>query len=250
MADPGDPLTHAPRPGTVASVVAVSEPISLLAGPERVAELRARVADGPSWPLTPRQQGELELLVDGGFAPLSGYLGAADHASVLADATLADATPWPLPVTLDVTAAVAEAAEQAGHLALRDPEGVLLAVLAVTERFAPDRDAELRHLRHHRSRPRGRGLVAPPGARRPPGRAGDRHRGRHPLELPGPSPDPGRHPPRLGTGTGRRVLGLATPEPLHRADIRHAIAAVAGEGLADSLAEPGAAPRPPLAARG
>jgi sulfate adenylyltransferase len=94
--------------------------------------------DWPSHSLTERQLADLELLTNGSFAPLIGYLGSADHAAVVAHGTLADGTPWPRPVELDVPAAVADAAVDAGHLGLRDPEGVLLAVLRVDERFRPD----------------------------------------------------------------------------------------------------------------
>jgi sulfate adenylyltransferase len=103
---------------------------------------RARARDFPSHALTDRQLADLELLTNGSFAPLTGYLGAADHASVIANAALADGTPWPRPVELDVPGATADAAVEAGHLGLRDAEGVLLAVLTVTERFRPDAAAD------------------------------------------------------------------------------------------------------------
>ena len=56
---------------------------------------------------------------------------------------LADGTLWPLPVTLDVTEEAAEGLSGAA-LALRDPEGVMLAVLHVGETWRPDRLAEAR----------------------------------------------------------------------------------------------------------
>ena len=40
----------------------------------------------------------------------------------------------------------------------------------------------------------------------------------------------------LGTATGRRILGVATAEPLHRADVRHLLAEMAMEGLLDDTA--------------
>ena len=117
-----------------------------LVGAERADELRTAARDWPSWSLTARQLTDLELIVNGSFAPLAGYLGRADHAAVLDRRALADGTPWPAPITLDVGAETAEEAERAGHLALRDPEGVLLAVLEVRERFAPDRADEAERL--------------------------------------------------------------------------------------------------------
>ena len=61
-------------------------------------------------------------------------MDAAELAAVTERGTLADGTPWPVPVTLDMPAGAAPA--DAGHLVLQDPEGSPLAVLSVTERQA------------------------------------------------------------------------------------------------------------------
>ena len=75
-----------------------------------------------AWPaVTPgeEQLGELELLTSGVFAPLTGYLTAADISAVIARGQLADGTPWPFPVTLTLpAAAVPEAAERLAREAL------------------------------------------------------------------------------------------------------------------------------------
>ena len=113
--------------------------VDLLATPERAAELRERSRDLPSWTLTERQLCDFELLANGGFSPLRGFMTADEVASVASSMRLPDGTLWPIPITLDVPEDVAVAAEAAGELALRDPEGVLLGVLHVTETWAPDR---------------------------------------------------------------------------------------------------------------
>jgi len=118
--------------------------VDLTAAPERAAELRARSRDWPSWDLRPRQLCDLELLLSGGFSPLRGFLGRADHESVCARMRLADGTLWPIPVTLDVSEEAAERLAPGASLALRDPEGVMLAVLHVGETWRPDRLAEAR----------------------------------------------------------------------------------------------------------
>ncbi len=98
----------------------------------------------PSWDLTDRQLCDLELLLNGGFWPLSGFMNQADYESVCRQMRLRSGTVWPIPVVLDVTE---EAARQLGPgslLALRDPEGVVLAVLHVEDLYRPDREEEAR----------------------------------------------------------------------------------------------------------
>jgi len=112
--------------------------VDLLVEEDRVAELRARSADWPSWDLTPRQLCDLELLLCGGFSPLLGFLGQADYESVVSRMRLADGTLWPMPVTLDVTSELAARLGPGASLALRDPEGVMLAALHITEMWQPD----------------------------------------------------------------------------------------------------------------
>jgi sulfate adenylyltransferase len=86
-----------------------------------------------------RELGDLELILSGAFAPLGGFMTRADVASVAESASLADGTPWPVPVTLEVAAdAVPDDAEQ---VLLADPEGTPLAILTITERVTASGDA-------------------------------------------------------------------------------------------------------------
>jgi sulfate adenylyltransferase len=116
--------------------------VDLLATPERAAELKAASRDWPSWDLTPRQFCDLELLLSGGFSPLTGFMTRADHDSVCATMRLADGTLWPIPILLDVPRDLADKLRAgASVLALRDPEGVMLAALHVEEIWEIDREA-------------------------------------------------------------------------------------------------------------
>jgi sulfate adenylyltransferase len=85
-------------------------------------------------------------LINGGYSPLTGFMGSADHGAVCTGMHLAIGTLWPLPVTLDVADDVAEGLSEGDTLVLRDPEGVVLAVVRVAEVWQPDRDAEVRAL--------------------------------------------------------------------------------------------------------
>ena len=100
------------------------------------AALPAELADWPACTLGEAQLGDLELLTSGVFAPLRGFMDAAEVAAVTEHGTLADGTPWPVPVTLDVPAGTVP--DGATRVVLQDPEGSPLAVLSITERTPED----------------------------------------------------------------------------------------------------------------
>ncbi len=118
--------------------------IQLLADEARARELKEASRDWPSWDLTSRQICDLELLLSGGFSPLTGFMGQADYESVCARMRLVDGALWPIPITLDLPEALAKQLKPRSTLALRDPQGVMLAALTVTETWRPDRTAEAR----------------------------------------------------------------------------------------------------------
>ncbi len=99
---------------------------------EAQAGLSPDTAGLPMLTLNERQLGDLELLLSGAFAPLSGFMGTADVTAVERAAELADGTPWPILVTLDVPRDAVP--PQSGRVVLADPEGVPLAVLEIAER--------------------------------------------------------------------------------------------------------------------
>jgi sulfate adenylyltransferase len=116
--------------------------VNLLLSEERATELNGSSRDWPSWDLTSRQLCDLELLLNGGFSPLRGFMRRDDYESVRDSMRLGDETLWPIPITLDVPEAVAESLRPGSTLALRDPEGVMLAALQVEDVWKPDRSAE------------------------------------------------------------------------------------------------------------
>lgn len=110
--------------------------------PERAAELRSASRDWLSWDLTARQLCDLELLLNGGFSPLGGFMGRADHEAVCRSMRLADGVLWTMPITLDVPEELAQRLARGMPLALRDPEGVMLSVLHVEDVWRPDLERE------------------------------------------------------------------------------------------------------------
>ncbi|UCD39193.1 MAG: bifunctional sulfate adenylyltransferase/adenylylsulfate kinase [Fidelibacterota bacterium] len=118
------------------------ELIDLLVEPGVAAELKAESVHLSHIVLNDRQICDLELLMTGGFSPLTGFLNKRDYKSVLDSMRLSDGTLWPLPITLDVSEEYAGTVKEGERIALRDKEGFLLAVLTVTDIWRPDLKAE------------------------------------------------------------------------------------------------------------
>ena len=116
--------------------------VDLLVSDERAEEIKAESRDWPSFDLTERQLCDIELLINGGFSPLTGFMGKADYERVCDEMRLADGTLWPIPITLDVDEGTASSLSEGDTLALRDPEGVMVAALHVTDVWQPDLAAE------------------------------------------------------------------------------------------------------------
>ena len=107
-------------------------------------EARRRARDAKSWDLTPRQLCDLDLLLNGAFAPLEGFMSAAEYEGVLRNMRLPSGEVWPVPVTLDVSEAFAGGLQRGDTIALRDAEGLLAAIMEVGEMWRPEKDEEAR----------------------------------------------------------------------------------------------------------
>ena len=92
--------------------------------------------------LTLRQLCDIELLLSGGFSPLTGFLSKGDYDSVLENMRLQDGTLWPMPITLDVDEETATSLKAGEKVALRDQTGLLLAVLTISDIWQPDKETE------------------------------------------------------------------------------------------------------------
>jgi sulfate adenylyltransferase len=94
------------------------------------------------WTVTPRQRCDLEMILVGGFAPLQGFLSRVDYESVLERDRLASGALWPVPVTLDVDEGFAGKVSTGETIDLCDWDGTLLAHMAVSDKWQPDKQAE------------------------------------------------------------------------------------------------------------
>ena len=112
-----------------------------LAEDEAAAEKKA-ARDYPSWDLTERQLCDIELLLNGAFSPLEGFLDQADYDAVVDGMRLTSGVLWPMPITLDVSEAFADSIKSGERIALRDLEGVIIATLEVGDIWTPDKAKE------------------------------------------------------------------------------------------------------------
>ena len=109
---------------------------------ESAQKLKLEAAELPSWDLSPRQICDLELLMNGGFNPLKGFMGQADYDGVVENMRLEDGSLWPMPITLDISQKFADEIEPGQDIALRDQEGVILAILSISDKWTPNKGRE------------------------------------------------------------------------------------------------------------
>ncbi|MBN2739989.1 MAG: adenylyltransferase, partial [Rhodobacteraceae bacterium] len=109
---------------------------------ESAQKLKVEAAHLPSWDLTARQICDLELLMNGGFNPLKGFMSEEDYNGVVDNMRLSDGALWPIPINLDVSEKFAEGVEEGQDIALRDQEGVILAILSITDKWIPNKAHE------------------------------------------------------------------------------------------------------------
>lgn len=105
-------------------------------------EEKQRALDFPAWDLTARQMCDLDMLMNGGFSPLDGFMGQADYESVCDSMRLTSGVLWPIPINLDVSEEFAETISVGDEISLCDPEGVPLATLSISDKWQPDRGSE------------------------------------------------------------------------------------------------------------
>ncbi len=116
--------------------------VNLLVDSQTAEELKNNSQDFPAITLTQRQLCDLELLVNGAFSPLQGFMDQATWQSVIENSRLPDGLLWPIPINLDISARLAEQLKPGDKLALRDSEGFTPAILIVEDIWQVDKKAE------------------------------------------------------------------------------------------------------------
>lgn len=119
----------------------------MLYGDERDAAI-ARAAHAQKLALNAVNISDLELVAVGALSPLTGFLGSADYAAVVESMRLANGLVWSIPITLAVSRELADSFRVGAELALTEPDGHLLALMTLTEKFAYDKTREAQHVYH------------------------------------------------------------------------------------------------------
>ncbi|MDH5631348.1 MAG: adenylyltransferase, partial [Gammaproteobacteria bacterium] len=120
--------------------------VDLVLDSDKAEHLKKESQHFPSHTLTQRQLCDLELLMNGGFSPLTGFMTEEAYNSVVADMHLPDGELWPIPITLDIPEELANKIEVNNKLALLDEEGFMLAVLNIESKWQPDKKKEAKHV--------------------------------------------------------------------------------------------------------
>lgn len=134
-------MASTPHGGTLKDLVARDEPIS--------GQLKDEAAKLKDIVLTERQLCDLELIINGGFSPLEGFMNEADYTSVVDTLRLSDGTLFAMPITLDVSSADIERLSivPGARITLRDPrDDEALAIITVDDVYTYDRVKESIHV--------------------------------------------------------------------------------------------------------
>ncbi|ORX90075.1 sulfate adenylyltransferase [Basidiobolus meristosporus CBS 931.73] len=130
-------MANAPHGGVLKDLLARDAP--------RHDELLKEAETLVSISLTERQICDLELIMNGGFSPLEGFLNQADYISVLNNVRLADGTLWSIPINLDVSEADIQNYDivPGKRITLRDPrDDAILAIITVEDIYQPNKVEE------------------------------------------------------------------------------------------------------------
>lgn len=112
-------------------------------------ELSAEAETLPAILLSERQLCDLELILNGGFSPLEGFLNQKDYDGVVKENRLASGVLFSMPITLDVSQELINEAgiKPGARITLRDfRDDRNLAILTVEDVYRPDKNLEAKEV--------------------------------------------------------------------------------------------------------
>ena len=116
--------------------------INRICNPDQKAEFLDQAPHLPRISLDKRTLSDLELIAIGGFSPLTGFMGEADYKRVVDEMHLADGLPWPIPITLSVSAEIAASLKENSLVRLDASDGHFAGVLQLSQKYTYDRQHE------------------------------------------------------------------------------------------------------------
>jgi sulfate adenylyltransferase len=105
--------------------------------------LAREAASLPAVTLSRKQACDLEMIANGAFSPLTGFMGQADFTRVCKEMRLANGLPWSIPITLAIDDSTKAKLKVGGRAALKHADGTLMAVITVQEIYAHDKQLEI-----------------------------------------------------------------------------------------------------------
>ncbi|MCL4511143.1 MAG: sulfate adenylyltransferase [Bacteroidetes bacterium] len=99
-----------------------------------------RIEKSPSLTLSSRQWSDIELIANGAYSPLVGFVGEHDYKSIIMNGRLSNGLAWTIPILLLVEDEQAEQLKINDDIVLRDRDGKNLALLNLDEIFRIDKD--------------------------------------------------------------------------------------------------------------
>ncbi len=179
--------------------------------------LRERAQNMTPIALADRRLSDLEMIGNGAFSPLEGFMGRADYENCIVNKRLANGLPWTIPVTLAVSLDEAQGLKIGKEVALIDTLGNILAVLELDEiyRYDKEREARLVYATTDQAHPGVRNLF----------RRGDIHLGgkiqvlqeRVDQSFPQYRLSPLEVRREFAAKGWRKIVGFQTRNPIHRA---------------------------------
>ncbi|KAK3996971.1 hypothetical protein QBC44DRAFT_317001 [Cladorrhinum sp. PSN332] len=134
-------MANTPHGGVLKDLIARDLP--------RNAELSAEAETLPALLLSERQLCDLELIMNGGFSPLEGFLNEKDYNGVVKENRLASGHLFSIPITLDVSQeTINELSVKPGaRITLRDfRDDRNLAILTVEDVYKPNKELEAKEV--------------------------------------------------------------------------------------------------------
>jgi sulfate adenylyltransferase len=115
--------------------------LNIASGQEQ-AELRECANSLPQVQVDSRQLADLEMLANGAYSPLNGFMTRNDYLEVVNEMHLSNGLPWSVPITLAVSTEQAAILSEGSLIALVDAQGTLQAIMTIEEKFGYDKQLE------------------------------------------------------------------------------------------------------------